>query len=777
MPASALERVKDVPGVAAAEGSITDATATILDKRGKAIKTGGAPQQIASTSGVEALNPFRFPEGRQPNAPGEVALDESTADRKSFDLGDTVKVQGAGGVQDLKLVGKLTLGGSGAIGGLSIALVTLPEAQRLTGHEGRFDDISVVAEKGVTPESLRDRIAKALGPRYEVRTGKQEQEDTASDVQEGLSILQSVLGAFAGIALFVGGFLIFNTFSITVAQRMRELALLRTLGASKAQVMRSVLLEGLLIGIAGSLVGLALGSLVALGLKALLASSGIEMPGTGLVLQSRTVIVSLLVGVGITTASALFPALRATRVPPIAALQEGAVLPRARGARIITPLALLLLLAGFLLVVVGLGTDDQNSALVACGSGAALAFIGLGFLSPKLVPPLARAIGAPLRGLGITGRLARENTMRQPGRTAITASALMIGVALVTFAMILTSSFKATLADAVETNLLGQAVVQDGGDTFQAFSGDTVTAIKKDPAVAVVSGVSQAEALVPQIQDTASVSGIDPRRFPQLFKLDIAKGPDNALSMLRPGRVVVDDGWATDHGIGIGDQVGLITATSKRFTARVIATKKETTGLTGDIVLDEATLRRQFDVDRFIFVMIRYRGGVDADVATKRISDRFKTLYPRLKVQTDQQFQDDQEEQVNQFLAIIFALLALSIIVAVFGIINTLVLAITERTRELGLLRAIGTTRRQVRSMVGWESVITALIGTLLGIAMGIAIGLILSQPFGDDLALSIPWGQLVIVVILGGFVGVFAAIWPARRASRLDVLESLSYE
>ncbi|HWI22709.1 MAG TPA: FtsX-like permease family protein [Baekduia sp.] len=773
-----VNKVKAIDGVAAAEGGIFDQTATILDKKGKAITTGGAPQSIASTSSVAALDSFEFPEGRVPTGPGEIAMDQSTVERKDFKLGDTVRVQGSGALQSFKLVGELTLGGSGSVGGASIALVTLPEAQKLTGKEGKVDSIAVAADPGVTPEALRDRIAQDLGSKYDVKTGQQEQEDSAADIREGLGILRTALTAFAGIALFVGAFLIFNTFSITVAQRMRELALLRTLGASRRQVRRSVLTEGLIIGIAGSLLGLGLGALIAIGLRSLMASFGIELPGSGLVLESRTVILSLGIGVAITLISAYLPAARATRIPPIAALQEGVVLPKGRGSRLQVPIAAVIFLVGAVLVLLGVvSIDDTDSALGVRALGALICFLGIGLLSPKLVVPMARTIGAPLeRMAGLTGRLARENTMRQPGRTAITASALMIGVALVTFALIFTSSFKSTLAEAVEQNLHGGAIVQDTGGQFMSFPDKAIGEIATDPNVTTVSGVSAGQGLVLGKTDPSDVSGVDPDRFAKLYELEIRDGPKDAISRLGVDGVILDADYATELNLRVGSTLAMLTPSGKRIALNVIGTKHDTTDLTGNVVVSNEVMRRDFGVDRDIFAMIAFRDGVDSDQATKTLADRLDGVYPRLKVQTDAQFQADQEKQIDQFLGIIFALLALSIIVAIFGIVNTLVLAITERTRELGLLRAIGTSRRQVRRMVRYESVITALIGTALGTIVGILFGIVVARPV-EDLTFSIPGGNIVIVLILGAIVGVFAAIWPARRASKLDVLASLSYE
>ncbi|HEY8582098.1 MAG TPA: ABC transporter permease, partial [Capillimicrobium sp.] len=431
LPASLLTRVEGQPAVEQAAGSIFS-TAAAFDDDGERLGSQGPPTFIASVQ-PEPFEIFDVADGALPTQPGQTAILKGTAEQYDLAIGDTVQAVGDGPREPLEITGTLTVGGSDSFGGSVILLTTLEEAQRLVGKEGEFDEISVQAASGTTPEQLRDElkpvVREEMGASARVRTGQENADRQASDIQSDLSFVRTFLLVFAAIAVFVGAFIIFNTFSITVAQRMREFALLRTLGASKRQVMSAVLFEGLLIGLIGALVGLALGLVLAQGLKALFGLFGADIPADGTVVEPRTIIISVLVGVLVTLLSGVTPALRATRVPPVAALREGAVLPPGRGRRFVTPGGALLTLLGVAALGGGL---FAGAGIELVGLGALLVFLGIALLSPKLVPPLARLVGRPLEAMrGITGQLARENAIRQPGRTAVTASALMIGVTLV----------------------------------------------------------------------------------------------------------------------------------------------------------------------------------------------------------------------------------------------------------------------------------------------------------------------------------------------------------
>ena len=489
LDAGLLTTAGNVEGVSAIEGAIYDLGGTILDKKGRPFGSLG-PKVVASAYLDERFGSFSYAEGRAPRSADEVALDRASATREGFAIGDRIEVQADAPKKAYRITGLTQVGGTDDYGGVAIALMTLTEAQRVSGREGKFDEIDLATDEGADPAVVVERLKAVLPASVEVRTGAEEAVSQTAGAEEDLGFLRTALLAFAGIALFVGAFIIFNTFSITVAQRAREFALLRTLGASRGQVLRSVLGEGLVIGLVGSLAGLVLGVGVAAGLKALFAAIGVDLPSAAVVIEARTVWLSVLVGVLATLAATLAPALRATRVPPVAALREGIALPETRSSRLAFPMAVALTALGVMAMGVGLfaGLSD-SSALLFVGLGAATGFLGVALLSPKLVGPIAAVVGRPVEAaFGVTGRLARENTVRQPGRTAATAAALMVGVALVVFASIFAAGLKETVADVIDTRLLGQAIIQNQDNISNMSSQATA-------GVARVEGVERVSAL------------------------------------------------------------------------------------------------------------------------------------------------------------------------------------------------------------------------------------------------------------------------------------------
>jgi putative ABC transport system permease protein len=772
-----LARVRALPGVARAEGSIFDSSGVILGRDGKPISSGGAPNFIASASSVRRFESFDYAQGQPPRTPGEVALDQATADKEGLRLGSPLALQGAEAKKTYRIVGLTRIAGVSSFGGAAVALLTLPEAQRVTGKVGQFDQISLATKPGTSADRLRAEVRAAVGRHVDVRTGRQETRTQQQDNRRQLSFLTTALLAFAGISLFVGAFIVFNTFSITVAQRAREFALLRTLGASRAQVLRSVLTEGLVLGVLGSVVGLALGVAVAAGLKALFGAIGFDVPASGTVLLARTAIVSLVVGIVVTLVASLAPALRATRVPPVAALREGVPLPQTRSSRLAFPLAMLLTALGLGLMAVGLFASlSSDAALSLLGGGAAATFLGVALLSPRLVGPLASLVGRPLQAaFGLTGRLARENTVRQPGRTAVTAAALMIGVALVTFASIFAAGARATINDAIDAGLRGQAVLQNQNG-FGPFTPAAVRAVAAQPGVSEVSAVRFVQGRVQGQRSNAQVTGIDPRTFESLYNIEVASGGEGALRGLTEGDVLVGKSYAEKHDTRLGSTLAVMTPTRQVVRLRVRGVLDDKAGLTSALVVSNALVERAFGTSQVGFALVGFAPGAPLGATKARIDRVLASGFPQVRALSAAEFKTNQADQVNQLLGLIYALLALAIVVSLFGIVNTLVLSITERTRELGLLRAIGTSRRQVRRVVRYEAVITALIGGILGLVLGIVLAVLVSQPL-DDFELAIPVGSLVGVLVASGIVGVLAAVLPARRAARLDVLQALAYE
>jgi putative ABC transport system permease protein len=767
MPASVIKPIRQLPQVAQVDGSIFDQHGAILDSKGDPISK-GAPNFVASIHDVKQFESFNVAEGHLPTTADEVALDKATAKRHHFKLGGTVDIVDAQPKKTYKVVGLVTVAGVDSYGGAAVALMTLPEAQRMAGKQGMFDQVDVAAKPGTSPDALRAAVRKVVPAKYDVRTGAQEADKQTKDIKDNLSFLTTALLAFAGISLFVGAFIIFNTFSITVAQRAREFALLRTLGASRGQVLRSVLTEGLVLGTLGSVAGLALGVLVAKGLKAMFGLVGFDLPSQGTILESRTIIVSLLVGIIVTLIASLAPALRATRVPPVAALREGVALPETRSSRFMFPISIVLIVLGAVLLVLGLTSSDSTTGLSLTGAGAAATFLGVALLSPKLVVPLAALVGRPLRG--VTGRLARENSVRQPGRTASTAAALMIGVALVSFASIFASSANSTISGYIDKGFNGDLVVQnkDGFTPFSANASKTVAAV---PGVNTVTSIRMGNFKFRG--DDQSVTGVDPATFTKLYNL--TKGGD-ILAKLGPKDVAVEKSFAKDKKIKLGDTLTVRTVKLPALRLKVTGIIEDKSSLLGDMTMSNAGLSQNVGVDQDTYLFLNYDHGVDAKGEKQRVAATLKAGFPQAEALTESEFKDDQAKQLNQLLYMIYALLALAVIVSLFGIVNTLVLSITERTRELGMLRAIGTSRKQLKSMIRQESMIISVIGGILGLVVGVVLSILFTQAL-DDIKLHVPFISLIVLLVLSALAGIAAAALPARRAAKLDVLDALAYE
>jgi putative ABC transport system permease protein len=867
VPASVLEQVRQVDGVEAAAGSVADeSSAKILDRKGKAISGEGAPTfgfGLDTSPEAARFNPLNLLEGRWPRASDEVVIDVNTADDQDYGVGDTVKIASLGPVESFKVVGLARYGDVDSLGTATFAVFDIPTAQRLFDRKGSFDAIQAAAANGVSPDTLVQRIDQAVTEDVTVRTGDQQASEDSGEVNEFVKFIKYFLLSFAAIALFVGAFVIFNTMSITVAQRTRELATLRTLGASRRQVRISVLVEALVIGIVASLTGLALGVLLAKGLNALFETLGGGLPTTGLVFGWRTVLVSLLVGVVVTLLAGLFPAIRATRVPPISAVREGATLPRGRLAPFIPYIALVVIAVAVALLGYSMFVDDVDTVtrLLAIAAGVVTLFIGVAMISPKAVPPLAsvlspiakwlmvllsvllypfsfaawlvsygllargastvRRIAASVVGVAFwvalavlalsalppvaalivaaivlvvaaffivramrrgadvkefpsvrpdkaTSRLSRENSRRNPGRTAATAAALMIGIALVSFVAVLAEGMKQSNRGAIEDQVKAEWVVtsQDGFTPFVAAAGDSldkadvplVTDVRSD--LATVAGSDR------------YLTGIEPSTITQAYTFDWVEGSDAVLGELGDNGAIVDKDFAEDKNLSVGDTFSTKVPSGKEIPLRVAAIYKPPPfyPILGSVSIPKATFDTLYDRPRnqFTFVNGGTRGELESALST----------FPDAKLQTREEWITAQDKDFNDFLTSLYVLLALSVIVSIFGMINTLVLSVFERTRELGMLRAVGMTRLQVRRMVRHESVITALIGAALGLPLGMFLAALVTKALSQfEIEYAVPLTPLIIFAIVSVIVGVIAAILPARRASRLNVLEALQYE
>jgi putative ABC transport system permease protein len=787
-----LARVRAVPGVAAASGDIST-SAALLTTSGKRLTSGGA------FGLVDALQPPRFEAftatvGHLPSTASEVAIDQASAKRNHLTLGQQIVIAGRSPARHYTISGIARFAGSESFGGTTVALLQASQAQYVAGEPGAYDSINVAASPSVAPQELASRVRAVLPRTLVVRTGAQEAANQTSELEEKLGFLRTFLLIFAYVALVVGAFIIFNTFSITVAQRTREFGLLRTLGASRAQIMRTVVQEGLMLGLTGAVIGLLLGILLAPALDGLFKAFGADLPDNGTVLEARTVLVSLGVGIVVTVLAGLFPAMRATRVPPIAAMREGVQipprpLPTRRALQIRFALYLLVVVA--LRIVVGGGAAVVLLVVIVLRGIRLRARLKRGGERPprhyRVIPALGHAIGSLVAWRGITGRLARENSVRQPGRTLVTALALTVGLGLVAFISVLAAGTKTTIDNAVNRSFAGNLIVQNSHN-----EGGIPAAVA--PAVRQVHGVGEVTAIAftkgrvrnasepgaPVIDEQSAVTAIEPESFSRMYKIEWEHGSDATLATLGQGGTVITKKFAGAHKLRVGERLSVATPSSHvvSLTVRGIVSE-EVLGLLSNLTISRSLARIAFGQREDAINFVAYAPGASGAEVQHGINVLLRRSFPQAHSQTAAQYTQEQGNKVNKFLLLVYVLLALSVIVSLFGIVNTLVLSIYERTHELGMMRAIGTSRRQIRQMIRYESLITSLIGGVLGLVIGV-VGAILVTTFalsGSGYVLSIPVGTLVVLLVVAALAGVLAAQLPARRAARLDVLSALASE
>ena len=777
-PASIIDDVRRVEGVRETVGGVGTALSQVLDKEGEPIGGQGPPTLGFSWGGSEALNPIRVKtgNGRPPTAPGEVAIDANTAKVNDFVLGDIVSVVNLAGVEQFSLVGILSFGDQDTLLGATITVFELSEARRLFGFGDEFTAINVRGEPGVGSEELTARIAAILPDDLQAVTGVEQQNEQADEINEGLGFLKIGLLVFAGVAVFVGGFIIQNTFRIIVAQRTRELALLRAVGATGRQVVVLVVVEALITAVVASIIGIAAGVGISLAIRALMNTVGFGVPPGDLVLLPRTIIVGMLVGVVLTVASAILPALRASRIPPVAAMREEAARPARRGLRTRAIAGTTVTSVGALALIAGLFGGVANG-IAFVGAGAAIMFIGVSILAPLAAGPVADILGRPLpRLFGVSGQLARENTKRKPRRTASTASALMIGVALVAFFSVFASSTKAsieeTVRDAFPADLTIQSTNQNDPELPAPFSPALTARIRTLPELDVVSAMQFGRIEVEG--STELIGAVDPATINEVFTLEPVG--QTLANLSQSNSIMVGSAILEDRGWSVGQQIDIRYSATGRV-ATTIAGIFEGTEF-GDYFISNDTYAANFTNVGDGLVFARAAPGVSVEQAQASV-ETITEPFGNVKVQTKSELVEDAEDQIDAALRLFTGLLAFAVLIAVLGITNTLALSIFERTREIGLLRAIGMGRRQVRRMVRWEAVLIALFGALLGVILGIFLGWAVTRALADEGlgAFSIPFTQVAAAFVLAGFGGVIAAIWPAHKAARLNVLEAISYE
>ena len=847
---SLLGQVQELPGVAEAEGSVASDQAQLIDEDGDAIVYGGAPNLGFSIANPDSpFNPLTKVEGDWPG-PNEVMVDRETASKEDLEPGDMIGVQAEGSAERLRISGIMQFSSGLTIGGATLAGFDLPTAQRLMRKVGQLDEIAVAAAPGVTDEELARQIEEILPEGTQVRTGLAQAAEDAAETNEFITFLQGFLLAFGGIALFVGSFVIANSLSITIAQRTRELATLRTIGASRVQVLGSIVVEALVVGVVASVIGLFLGLALAEFLFWFFEQAGFTLPNTGLLFENRTIVVALAAGILVTLFASVRPAIRATRVPPIAAVREGATIPPSRFARFRTLGALVVTALGFAALLIGLfvGGLDTTTILLWMGIGALLVFLGVALFSSRVVVPLASAsnpvgkwlvvaftilvwpfwlapywllrygawgpgptskrtaafvVGAvvnpillvivlvmwlratvtrwrpewPMEFPGVLpDRIATytgaRNTQRNPQRTASTAAALMIGLALVTLVATLAAGIVKSFEDAVNDIFIGDYAIT-AQNNFSAIPVDAAEAAAQAPGVTAVGNVRTGEALV--LGDVQFVTAVD-EQTGEVINLEWVEGSQAVYAELGADGAFTDDEYAEDHGLTPGSPVELTfpNGTKKEYAIEGIFDPGSGGSPFGSVTISAAEWDAQIPQPRNLYSFLKMDGG--ATDANQAALDRALEGFPNAKAQTRDEFIDNQIAGLSAVLNILYVLLALSIVVSLFGIVNTLVLTVFERTREIGMLRAIGMTRRQIRRMIRHESVITALIGAVIGIVLGIVLAALLIYRV-DFLIFAFPTTQVILFVIVAVLVGILAAIFPARRAAKLDPLRAIAYE
>ncbi len=775
VPASLVARIARVDGAARADGNVASFGVFVVGKNNKVIGGNGPPglafndSDAPAAHGVQGLS---IMQGEHPHGPDEVALDASTAEKAGYSLGEEVHLISAGkrALLTPTLVGIADFPEGGSLNGATVSIFDTPTAQDLF-LEGKdvYNNVWVTAAEGVSQRDLAANVRKVVPARYDVVTGDKAADQAASQLLQAISFINTFFLVFAAIALVVGGFLIVNTFSILVAQRSRELALLRALGASRRQVTRSVIFEAFVLGLLGSTLGLGVGVLIAMGIKAFFASFGLDLSGAGLVFEPRTAVVAYAVGILVTVVAAYLPARRSSRIPPVAALRDDVAMPEASIRK--------RLLVGTAMVVVGAGA--MVAGLFASvpkpgywvGGGILAALLGVAAASPVVARPfLVVAALVYRRVFGTVGTLAGQNALRNPRRTAATASALMIGLALVTTMAIVGASSKASVDKSVEENFVGDFVISNIVGT--PMSPQIAREVRTLPGVDSVARLRWGVAEV--AGDRQGLMGIDPTQLSAISRVSMVAG---SFADLDDHSVVVLKRAATGKGLSVGDTMTWKMPAGTR-KLRVVGIFESNPILYFPYVTTiEALTEAGFQKADSMLIVDRARGADPATVQAT-LEEATRDL-PTVTVKDEQGFAAEQRQPIDRMLTLIYAMLALALVIAILGIVNTLALSIIERTREVGLLRAVGLGRRQLRRMVGLESVVIAVLGTVLGVGMGVIFGVTLMTSLRDEglEAIVVPYGQLLGFVGTAVVVGVLAAIFPARRAARLDVLRAISSE
>lgn len=773
IPDTLIDDLAAVEGAERADGNVNYFGAFVIDKDGRVVGGQGAPAVGGNYTGAPAADGREYgviESGRAPERTGEVVLDTATVETTGYRLGDIVPILTAGDPPrtEAELVGIASF--SGGTVGASVAMFDTETAQELfLAGEDAFHEVWVTRASGVSQEELAEAVREVVPDGFEVLTGAAAAEEAENSIGEALGFINTFLLVFAAVALVVGAFLIVNTFSILVAQRSRELALFRAVGATRKQVTRSVVFESLVVGFIGSTLGLVLGVGLAMLIRVLFGFIGLDLSATPLTFTWKPVVAAYAVGMLVTVVAAYLPSRRAGKVPPVAAMRDDVVVAESSmHRRVILGLALVVL--GVAGMAVGLFVEDAPRPLIFLGGGILFVLLGVAGTSPLLGRPVLAAFGAAYRRLfGAVGTMAHENSLRNPRRTAATASALMIGLTLVSMMSVFGASAKASIDKIIQENAAADFVVSNPiGQPFPASVTDQVAEVEGVDQVIRVRGS------MAQLDGSAQfIIGLEPEPLASIVDIPMAEGE---LSDLGANDVAVSTDVA---GVSIGDTVTTELPTGGTMDLTVRAIYEPTPVLTGvSYVVDLPTLAALGAPEEDSSVFVTADGSVALAELQTAITEAVAD-YPLVAVNDQEGYAEQLRAPIDQLLNIIYALLGLAVLIAILGIVNTLALSVIERTREIGLLRAVGLSRRQLRRMVRLEAIVIAVLGAVLGVGLGIGFGVAIQRALaGDGIeVLEIPVTQLVVFVVLAGIVGVLAAWWPGRRAANLNVLQAIAAE
>ncbi|MET7653262.1 MULTISPECIES: FtsX-like permease family protein [unclassified Streptomyces] len=778
MPASVLGQVRKADGVKSAEGTVFSTSVTVVDADKDSLSpSSGAPTIVGNWNANEART-MKITDGAAPKSSDQVMIDEDTADKHHLKLGDEIGVISAVGTHTAKISGIAAFQVTNP-GAAIFYLDTKTAQETLVGESNVYTNVNVTAASGVSDAQLKQNVAATIGADYKVQTAKETADANRQDVGSFLDVMKYAMLGFAGIAFLVGIFLIINTFSMLVAQRTREIGLMRAIGSSRKQVNRSVLAEALLLGVVGSLLGVGAGVGIAVGLMKLMGMTGMNLSTDDLTVAWTTPVVGMVLGIVVTVLAAYLPARRAGKVSPMAALRDAGAPADARAGAVRAVIGLLLTGAGGAGLYLASAADKAAEGSLWLGLGVVLSLIGFVVIGPLLAGGVVRVLGAiVLRAFGPVGRMAERNALRNPRRTGATGAALMIGLALVACLSVVGSSMVASATEELDKSVGTDFIIQS--DSGQLMTSQAVQAIKSTPGLERVTEYKWTEAdfTTPDGKklDKTAITAADPTYATDLRVETVAGDLADAY---RPDSMSVHDEFAKDHGITVGSKISVAfkDGSTAGLTVRAITSS--------DAVIDQGamytsidTLKRYVPADKLPLDQLVFATAKDGqqDAAYTALKSALHD-YPQYSVRDQTDYKQQLKDQIGQLLNLIYGLLALAIIVAVLGVVNTLALSVVERTREIGLMRAIGLSRRQLRRMIRMESVVIALFGALLGLGLGMGWGATAQQLLalqGLDV-LEIPWPTIIGVFIGSAFVGLFAALVPAFRAGRMNVLNAIA--